>query len=150
MGVCVRVYLIQPNGEVERVSSKAFEDFYLREKPALVKYAGQCITVATVFYLSEKRKPIEIIKIDCMRVHVSSSGAPDPAFVATATRLLARQLDKGFSKAGLRKTSESEHANDVIVESTAAFDDRRWSQLHPPLTGTAHKNILADIFGFYA
>lgn len=145
MGVCVRVYRIQPNSSVERVSTKAFENFFVRHRPALVKYADQWITVATVIFRSEKREPVEVIKIDCMRVQVSKSGAPTTEFIEDSYRLIAHQLDKGFSKAGL--TPSSGRVNDVIVESTAAFDDRRWNQLHPSLSGTAHKNILADLFG---
>ena len=66
-------------------------------------------------------------------------------------RLVASKMDDVFSGllqiSGKDKLNENKNADESVVDGSKRFDDRRWNQRHPELSGPVLKKILNGIFG---
>jgi hypothetical protein len=142
MNVGYRIFLIGDDDSTTRIAVKSFSDFYLRQKPALPQFHDTTIKVAIVICKLEQRIPIEILKIDCMRVKVGPDGSMDEDSYSDTLQLIGRRLGGPSHKA----RSEGQGKNSV-VDAAEKFDERRWAQLHPELSGPALKQILQSLFG---
>jgi hypothetical protein len=141
MNLGCRYFAICEDDSITPISRRAFDDFYLRHRSSFLQFSGSVITVATVIYSTENRRPKQIIRIECMRVRVDESGSLDQGHLETSSRLLANRIDKIIGGATADEGSGS------VVNALEKFDERRWSQLHPSLSGPAHKRILEFLFG---
>ena len=79
MNLGYRIFIVGDDNSIIQISKRSFNDFYLKHKPALQRFSGSVINVATVLYTLDERKPNQIIRIDYMRVKVDSDGADDAA-----------------------------------------------------------------------
>lgn len=141
MNIGYRVFVVGENNEIIPISQRSFNDFHMREKPSLQRFAGRTISVAIALYTLENRKPNQIIRIDFMRMRVGDDGAPDQEHSFDRLRLAANRVVKHFGE-----EPPATNAGQV-VNASEKFDDRRWSQLHPQLPGPALKRILKILFG---
>ena len=141
MNLGCRHFAIHEDDSITPISRRAFADFYLRHRSSLRQFSGTVMTIATVIYTTENRRPKKIVRIECMRVKVDESGSLDQGHLETSSRLLARRIDKLVGGAPAVEWSGA------VVNAVDRFDNRRWSQLHPSLSGLAHKRILEFLFG---
>ena len=136
-----RVFVVEDDAIV-RLSQKAFDTFYQRGNGALPQYAGRTILVVVAIYELENRKPKRVIRLDTQRARVELDGSIDKEHQFEGLRLAMNRLEL------LAPThSEAKPEASKIVDARALFDDRRWKQLHPELSGPALKKILSDLFG---
>lgn len=124
---------------VLRISQQSFFDFYLRDKPSLARFSDQEITVAIAVCELRDRKPIRIIKIDTARVKVGAQGEMDARYHTEKIDLIARHV--------LGDGSRRDFHGGTVVDALTSFDERRWAQMHPELSGPQLKQILDSLFG---
>lgn len=124
---------------VLRISQQSFFDFYLRDKPSLARFSDQEITVAIAVCELRDRKPIRIIKIDTARVKVGAQGEMDARYHTEKIHLIARHV--------LGDGSRRDFHGGTVVDALTSFDERRWAQMHPELSGPQLKQILDSLFG---
>lgn len=141
MNLGFRYFAVRDDDSIVHLSQRAFDDFYTRHRPSLVRFSGSVLMIATVIYATENRRPKQIVRIECMRVKVDESGALDQDHIETTTRLLANRIDKIIGGAPADDGSGS------VVNALERFDERRWAHLHPSLSGPAYKRILESLFG---
>lgn len=141
MSIGYRVFVVDENNEIIQISQQSFNDFHMRDKPSLQRFAGRTISVAIVLYTLENRKPSQILRIDFMRMKVGDDGAPDQEHSFDRLRLAANRVGKFFAEEPPVKNTGP------VVNAIEKFDERRWSQLHPQLPGPALKRILKILFG---
>lgn len=141
MSIGYRVFVVDENNEIIQISQQSFNDFHMRDKPSLQRFAGRTISVAIVLYTLENRKPSQILRIDFMRMKVGDDGAPDQEQSFDRLRLAANRIGKLFAEESPVKNTGP------VVNAIEKFDERRWSQLHPQLPGPALKRILKILFG---
>lgn len=141
MSIGYRVFVVDENNEIIQISQQSFNDFHMRDKPSLQRFAGRTISVAIVLYTLENRKPSQILRIDFMRMKVGDDGAPDQEQSFDRLRLAANRIGKLFAEESPVKNAGP------VVNAIEKFDERRWSQLHPQLPGPALKRILKILFG---
>lgn len=141
MSIGYGVFVVDENNEIIQISQQSFNDFHMRDKPSLQRFAGRTISVAIVLYTLENRKPSQILRIDFMRMKVGDDGAPDQEQSFDRLRLAANRIGKLFAEESPVKNAGP------VVNAIEKFDERRWSQLHPQLPGPALKRILKILFG---
>lgn len=134
-------FFVVDGESVVRLSPESFNDFFFRESPALPGYAGTTLVVAMVIYELKNRKPVRIVRIDVHRFKVDSEGAMDREHFGEGMRLA---FDRGFEREARPIPVRS---NSNVVDAKGLFDERRWKQHHPEISGPALKKILADLFG---
>lgn len=140
MNIGHRIFIVAGDSVI-RLSQKKYSDFFFREEPALPDYAGTSLVVAAVIYELKNRKPDRVIRIDVMRLKVSPDGSLDRDHLREGMRLA---MDRGFGK---QRASVNIKATANVVDATELFDERRWKQHHPEISGPALKKILTDLFG---
>ncbi len=141
MNLGYRIFVV--HGEsVVRLSQKSFNDFYFLETAALPQYAGHAIVIVIAVYELKNRKPKRIIRMDTQRIKVDTDGAIDKEHHGEGLRLVANRISSVFDGKPLSATHNSN-----VVDAQALFDERRWKQRHPELSGPALKKILAILFG---
>ena len=141
MNLGYRIFVV--NGEsVVRLSQKSFNDFYILETAALSQYAGHTIVIVTAIYELKNRKPKRIIRMDSQRIKVDTDGTIEKEHLGEGMRLVANRFSSAFEAKPLSATHNSN-----VVHAQALFDERRWKQRHPELSGPALKKILAILFG---
>ncbi|MDP1613323.1 MAG: hypothetical protein Q8M11_19875 [Sulfuritalea sp.] len=141
MNIGYRVFVVDENNEIIPISQRSFNDFHMKDKPSLPRFAGRTISVAIVLYTLENRKPNQIFRIDFMRMKVGDDGAPDQEHSFDRLRLVANRVETPFAEEPPVKNPGP------VVNAIEKFDERRWSQLHPQLPGPALKRILKILFG---
>lgn len=136
-----RVFIVEGNA-VRRISQKTFDAFYSGETAALPEYAGGSVLIALVIYELEHRKPKRIVRIDTQRIKVQSDGFIDEEDRMENLRLALNSvvLEGALSAASRWDSSE-------VIDATARFEERRWQQRHPELSGPALKALLKALFG---
>ena len=142
MNIGYRVFVIEGES-VTRLSQKAFDQFYLRKKAVLPQYAGRTITFALVIFELWNRKPKRVIRIDTHRSRVEADGALNRAHDFEDLRLAMNRMERGHGSPQVQPAPRSFG----VVDAPARFDDRRWDQLHPTLSGPMQKKILDAVFG---
>lgn len=135
-----RVFVVNDDA-ITSISQKAFNDFYLRHMKSLPQFANQTLNIAVVIYTLEKKKPKEIIRIDCQLMKVDGNGGIDEEFERDGMRLVANRLDDIFDV----KPAETVSCG-VVVNAARKFDERRHEHRHPNLSGPTHKRILEALF----
>ena len=141
MNIGCRHFAIREDDSITPISRRAFDDFYRKHRPSLMRFSGSVLTVATVVFTTENRRPKQIIRIECMRVTVDESGVLDQDHLESIFRLVANRIDKIIGGA------LADDGTGSVVNALEKFDERRWTQLHPSLSGPAHKRILESLFG---
>lgn len=141
MNLGYRVFLVEGD-TVKAVSRKAFDGFYLRNMNSFPQYAGQVLIFAAVIYRVAKRKPTEIVRLDCQRICVNEAGGVDMEFENGTVRLVADMLD-----AAIGASATEAVVGGPVVNASARFDDRRKAYRYPNLSGPAHRRILEILFG---
>ncbi|MBO3703168.1 MAG: hypothetical protein XXXNARYT_003147 [Candidatus Accumulibacter regalis] len=141
MNMGYRFFVVDEDNSIIQISQRSFNDFYLRQKPSLQRFAGCAINVATVIYTLENRKPKQILRIDYVRMRVDNDGALDQEQILDSFRLVANRMGKVLGD------EQPVNNSGQVVNAIGKFDQRRWSQLHPQLPGPAHKRILRILFG---
>jgi hypothetical protein len=131
-----RVFIIDGDA-VEPLSHDRFNALYFRREPALPKFAGRTIQVAVVLYTLERRRPKEILHLQCKRIKIRQDGSIDKKH-ELESRLLS--LDRAENP-----HAELERAGNVLQAKTR-FNARKWEHRHPKLSGLAHKRILSALF----
>lgn len=140
MNIGHRIFVVEDDSVV-RLSQKSFNEFSFREKASLLQYAGRMIVIAIAIYELKNRKPKRVIRIDTERVKVNADGSRDKEHLLEGLALVAKRISFGNNPPRARVKDSS------IVDAKAHFDERRWNQRHPELSGPALKNILASLFG---
>jgi len=140
MSMGYRIFVVEEDDHIIQVSQKSFNDFYFKHKPSLQNFAGRTINLAVVLYTLAGRKPKEIIRIDSQRLKVNAEGAMDQEHYYDELHLIARRLEPLFAEEPRPESSGP------VINAVAKFDEKRWSQLHPKLSGPAHKRILDALF----
>lgn len=138
MNVGYRIFVVNEDS-VLRISQQSFFDFYLRDKPSLARFSDQEITVAIAVCELRDRKPISIIRIDTRRVKVGAQGEKDAQYYSEKIQLIARHV--------LGDGSRRDFHGGTVVDALTNFDERRWAQMHPELSGQQLKQILESLFG---
>lgn len=141
MNIGYRVFVVDENNGIIQISQRSFNDFHMRDKPSLQRFAGRTISVAIALYTLENRKPNQIVRIDFMRMKVGDDGAPDQEHSFDRLRLAANRVGKLFAEEPPATNTRP------VINAIEKFDERRWSQLHPQLPGPALKRILKILFG---
>lgn len=141
MNIGYRVFVVDENNEIIKISQQSFNDFYMRDKPSLQRFSGRTISVAIVLYTLKEREPNQIVRIDFMRIKVGDHGALDQEQSFDRLRLAANRIGKLFTEEPLVNNTGP------VVNAIEKFDERRWSQLHPQMPGPALKRILKILFG---
>jgi hypothetical protein len=142
MNVRFRIFWVGDDDSIRRIAVQSFNDFYLKQKPALPQFSNTTITVASVACKFKGRMATEIVKIDCMRVKVGPDGSLDEDSYRDTLRLIGRQISGPSAKTGPGGQGVCS-----LVDAADKFDERRWAQLHPELSGPALKQILQALFG---
>jgi len=140
MNLGYRVFIVHDDC-VTAISQKTFNDFFFRHMKSLSKYANQTLKIAVVIYTLEKKKPKEIIRVDCQLIRVDDSGGIDEEFEQNRMRLVANKLDDMFATGPAKIVSHGS-----VVNAVRKFDDRRHEHHYPNLSGPAHKRILNALF----
>ena len=138
-----RIFIVEGD-EVIRISQRSFNDFYFREQPEFPQFGGSTVQFALDIFTLERRMPKQIVRIDCQRVQLAADGSMDQKQKFDTFRMVANRIDRTLFPDEQPGKSGSP-AN--VVDASARFDDRRWNQLHPELSGPAHKRILEALFG---
>lgn len=138
MSIGYRVFIVHSDDSVEHISQKAFEGFFSRNEPSLKKFAGSNIHIAMALYTLKERKPDQVIRIDNMRLTVNTDGSLDEDRSSDALRLAMNRVYPAEERA---------ESMAPVIDATAKFDERRWEQYNPKLSGPAHKKILERLFG---
>ena len=76
MNISIRHFVLF-SSEVQKLSQKKRQGFYLRNENLLPEYSGQIINIADVCIELVDRKPYKIIRIDCMKHKVNKNGGLD-------------------------------------------------------------------------
>lgn len=134
-------FFIVDGEAVARLSQRSFNDFFFHERPALPDHAGATLAVAMVIYELKGRKPERVVRIDVNRFRVLQDGSMDKDHFGEGMRL---SMDRGFGKGATAATSIPDSN---VVDAKGLFDERRWRQHHPEISGPALKNILTSLFG---
>lgn len=94
MGFGIRVYGIDPSGQVRRITVSTFERLYdgAKDKP-IPAYAGQRIKIAMLFLRTQNRKPISIRRIEYSIVFFDSKGCIDQDQVREAMHMAANSAE---------------------------------------------------------
>lgn len=145
MNLGYRVFVVDDDS-VTPLSQKVYNDFHSRKK-SIPRFANQTLNIAIAVYTLDKRKPKEIIRIDCQRVRVDANGQLDEDFQFEGLRVIANRLADAFVL-GFESESESAEVAEAgsVVNATHKFDERRHAHHHPALPGPAHKRILDVLF----
>ena len=80
--------------------------------------------------------------MDSQRIKVDFDGTIEKEHLSEGMRLVANRFSSAFEAKPLSATRNSN-----VVHAQALFDERRWKQRHPELSGPALKKILAILFG---
>ena len=78
MGIGYRCFIVEGD-EIYNLSQKAFDAFYFRKQPQLPRFAKRTIIVALIFYQTEQRVPLKVIRTDATRLKVNADGSLDEA-----------------------------------------------------------------------
>ena len=79
MSISIRHFVVS-GSDVQRLSQKKRQGFYLRKENTLPEYSGQTIKIADVCIELVDRKPYKIIRIDCMKHKVDENGGLDTEY----------------------------------------------------------------------
>lgn len=136
-----RIFVVHDDQTIEPLSQKSFNAFYLRNEPALSRFANEAINLAIVSYKLKDRKPERIYRVDTQRLHVTADGSLDQERSNEAIQL-------SLNRAGWGSSSDAKAtAQGPVIDATARFDERRWAQYYPQLSGPALGHILQALFG---
>jgi hypothetical protein len=131
-----RVFVVEDDA-IAPMSQKTFDALYFRDEAALPTFANRTVQIAVVFYTLERRKPKNIIRIDCERIRIRADGSIDKKHQFEGLHLAAGRLGK---------LHHEPQSSGTVVEAKARFDQRNWEQRHPKLSGSAQKRILDALF----
>lgn len=141
MSTGYRIFVVHDDQTIEKLSQKSFNAFYFRNEPALTTFANKAINLAIVFYKLKGRKPEQIYRVDTQRLHVTADGSLDQERSIEAMVL-------SLNRAGWGASSRSEtKAQGPVIDATARFNEKRWAQYYPQLSGPALGRILQALFG---
>ena len=150
MGLGYRVFFVQDE-HVQRIAQKRFNSLYLKKTEPLTQYANKTVISVLAMYELVDRKPDTIVRIDTQKIRFNADGFVDEAYEDEGRRLVASKMDDVFSGllqiSGKDKLNENKNADESVVDASKRFDDRRWKQRHPELSGPVLKKILNGIFG---
>ena len=135
-------FFVVDGDSVVRLSQKTFNYFYFREAPALPQFAGSTIVVVLVIYELKNRKPERIVRMDTQRMKVNDDGSIDKGHLDEGL-----DLALGRTSFGYEEEPPSRDRQTSVVHAKKLFDERRWKQRHPELSGPALKMILIALFG---
>ena len=76
MNISIRHFVVI-GSEIQKLSQKKRQGFYLRNENTLPEYSGKIISIADVCIELVDRKPYKIIRIDCMKHKVNENGGLD-------------------------------------------------------------------------
>lgn len=132
----LRFFLVDGD-DITHLPLKLTEDFFLRQGKFLPQYAGQDITIATVSYELEGRKPTLITAIGCRGYRLTEDGLLDEADFKIGVL------------AGLDGTDFVQTCCSTSVRETdakAGVDQQLPEPRNPKLSGLAHQRILETLF----
>ena len=79
MNISIRHFVVS-DSDVQKLSQKKRQGFYLRMENTLPEYSGQIINIADVCIELVDRKPYRIIRIDCIRHKIDENGGLDKEY----------------------------------------------------------------------
>ena len=150
MSLGYRVFFVH-DGKVNKISQKRFNSLYLKNAEALPKFAGQTVVSVLVVYELVARKPDRIIRMDTQKIRFNGIGFVDKAYENEGLQLVASRMDDVFGSLGIcndmETSSQEAKGKGSIVDASKRFDERRWDQRHPELSGRILKKVMAGVFG---
>jgi len=151
MSLGYRVFFIHEGENLSRIAQKRYNSLYLKKTEPFPQYAGQTIVSVLVVYELVARKPNRIVRMDTQKIRFDEKGFIDEAYESEGLQLAAKKMDDVFGSVLNSINScvsiQPEKSQDSIIDASKRFDDRRWVQRHPKLSGPMLKKILAGVFG---
>lgn len=98
-----RVFVREDDGTIRRISAARYERLRQRDPDtAFPEYAGRSVRFAVSDVEILDGRPIEIMAIDCLLVHLDENGAMDPRRAAEEERL-SDQIMRAFERGTKRR-----------------------------------------------
>lgn len=150
MSLGYRVFFVHGT-DVRRISHKRYNSLYSNSVESFTSYGGQTVISVLVFYELVARKPDCIVRMDTQKIRFDENGFLDGAYEDEGLQLAASKMDDLLSGIVTSKetarSDDSGQVNGAIVDASKRFDERRWNQRHPELSGPIVKKILTGVFG---
>ena len=150
MSLGYRVFFVH-SGDVHRISQRKFNALYLKSAESLCEYADQTLISVLVVYELVDRKPDCIVRMDTQKIRFDKKGFIDKAYEIEGLQLAASKMDELLGKIGIsdemETTAHEGRDQSTVVDASKRFNERRWNQRHPELSGQLLGKILTGIFG---
>lgn len=150
MSLGYRIFFVHDE-DVQKISQKQFNSLYPRKSTALPEYAGKTVLSVLVVLELVARKPDCVIRMDTHKIRFDVEGFIDEAYENEGMQLAASKLDGLFGDLNIRNVEKTSSlklkTRNSVIEAGKRFDDRRWAQRHPRLSGPVLKKILNSVFG---
>ncbi len=150
MSLGYRVFFVN-GGDVHRISQRKFNALYLKKTESLSEYADQTVISVLVVYELVDRKPDCIVRMDTQKIRFDEKGFVDKAYESEGLQLAASKMDELLGKMGISDDMETTvhegRDQGTIVDAGKRFNERRWNQRHPELSGQLLGKILTGVFG---
>ena len=139
MGLGYRIFFIDDNDSLKRISMAQYERLFRREHGECLKqYSGKRVRCAMVVISVQDRKPQSITWIDCHRIPFDKDGRLDYGQWEKEMRLIGDLLDPIFK----------EERRDNIIDARNIFAKKRYdSEVKWSLTAQIEDAIEKAIFG---
>ncbi|HCF9805952.1 hypothetical protein ACM79S_25825 [Pseudomonas aeruginosa] len=135
-----RIFVVAGDNDIQAVTQKSFDGFFMRGEPSLTSFAGSNIHITVVYYTIANRKPHQIIRMDNLQLTVKADGSMDQERMFDALRASMNLAVAG----GITAIQPTQLT--TVIDATAKFDEKRWNQFRPKLPGPAMKRILQVLF----
>lgn len=110
MGISLRVFLVNDDDSLQRLSLARFERLRRREpEERLPEYAGRRVRYALVILQVADRKPLEILRIQYSFLHFDSEGRIDTAEQERQGRLAMEMIHPVVTERRRPQVVESRH-----------------------------------------
>ncbi len=97
MGLSVRAFLMNKEGELRKIPYARFKRFWDRHpSEAFTEYAGRHACFALAYLETVDRKPVRLQHVDYIRIKLSSDGRVDQTEVERSLSLAAECMDHSW------------------------------------------------------
>ena len=110
MGIGLRIFLVNDDGSLHRLGVARYERLLRRDpKERLPRYAGKRLRYALIVCEVEKRKPVEILRIEYSWLCLDSEGRIDAAEQEREQRLAVEVLPPVLMEEQPRQVIDAKH-----------------------------------------
>lgn len=133
MNLSVRHFIIDGE-DLIRVSQKKMKDFYFRKENSMLEYAGKLIQFVDVYVKIIDKKPVEIVRVNCMKYQVNSQGGQEKSYESSYTEHVSNLLFPPEVK-----------SSDNVVNASEFFDAKKLSNKHTFELSKKAKDKISEI-----